>query len=136
MPSRKAFFLRSIVGVSPAVTGLPRAANPKTETIKLRIKINCGRDFRIGIGSSLAVGRLDSRRTRAGPRRRIKEEDLGWSHGEGAGLREFHQLLREADKEKTRAWGGLRRVSTPANDVFWVCPNHYTEYEKGLPKVP
>ncbi|MBN2562087.1 MAG: leucine-rich repeat domain-containing protein [Phycisphaerae bacterium] len=53
---------------------------------------------------------------------------------EGAGLREFHDLL-EAEV-KGRAWGGLQRVLTKTGDYLWLCPEHYAEFEPELPKLP
>ena len=67
---------------------------------------------------------------------RVRDDDMGFSRAEGAALREFHDLLRQLDKDRTRTWGGLQRVTTPAGDILWVCPQHYKEYDRGLPKVP
>ncbi|UCE61112.1 MAG: hypothetical protein JSU63_05045 [Phycisphaerales bacterium] len=67
--------------------------------------------------------------------RRFGEEDLGLSRAEGAGLRAFHQLLKQQDKDGTKTWGGLRRVINPSGDVLWVCPEHYKVYDRGLPTV-
>jgi len=36
---------------------------------------------------------------------------------------------------QARTWGGLRRVLTPAGDFLWVCPEHYREYDPGLPDL-
>ena len=55
------------------------------------------------------------------------------TRAEGAGLRELHSLLLELDPAKS--WGGLKRVLTPAGDYLWLCPEHYREYEPGLPKL-
>ncbi len=66
---------------------------------------------------------------------RLKDEGRAISHVEGAGLREFHALLKEIDKKQT--WGGLRRVTAKATgDVLWVCRKHYKIYDPGLPKLP
>jgi internalin A len=53
---------------------------------------------------------------------------------EGDALRAFRMLIFEHDP--VRKFGGLRRVQTPSGDFLWVCPNHYTEYDPGLPSVP
>ncbi len=55
------------------------------------------------------------------------------THAEGAGLRELHALLLELDPAKS--WGNLKRVLTPAGDYLWLCPEHYGEFEPGLPKL-
>jgi hypothetical protein len=46
----------------------------------------------------------------------------------------LRQLLLELDRP--RAFGGMRRVVTPSGDVLWVCPEHYREYDPGLPVLP
>jgi len=53
---------------------------------------------------------------------------------EGGALRAFRMLIFEHDR--LRKFGGLRRIQTPSGDFLWVCPNHYTEYDPGLPTVP
>jgi hypothetical protein len=45
--------------------------------------------------------------------------------GEGAGLRALRALLHFEDKE--RSFGDLRKVSTEAGDILWVCPKHEKE---------
>jgi internalin A len=52
---------------------------------------------------------------------------------EGAALRAIRQIIFEHDH--LRAFGGLRRVQTPAGDLVWVCENHYPDYDPGLPIV-
>ncbi len=51
------------------------------------------------------------------------------------------QALREArllifDRDRARKFGGLRRVQAPSAEFLWVCPDHYTEYDPGLPRIP
>ena len=53
---------------------------------------------------------------------------------EGDALRTLRALIFEHDPP--RKFGGLRRVQAPSGDFLWVCPNHYTEYDPGLPIVP
>jgi hypothetical protein len=52
---------------------------------------------------------------------------------EGAALRAIRTIIFEHDR--LRAFGGLRRVQTPAGDLLWVCENHYPDYDPGLPVV-
>jgi internalin A len=58
----------------------------------------------------------------------------GLTRAEGAGLRAFRILLLEEDK--TRQFGGLRRIRSSSGDFLWVCTDHYTEYDPGLPSLP
>jgi internalin A len=53
---------------------------------------------------------------------------------EGAGLRALRVLLFEEDR--ARSFGDLRRVRTPSGDFLWVCPEHYRDYDPGLPSLP
>jgi GTPase SAR1 family protein len=53
---------------------------------------------------------------------------------EGAGLRALRSLLFEKDRSKS--FGGLRRVQDPSGDFVWICPKHYPEYDPGLPELP
>jgi hypothetical protein len=52
---------------------------------------------------------------------------------EGSALRALHALLVELDPQKN--WGGLKGVATPTGDYLWLCPEHYEEYEPGLPDL-
>ncbi len=56
------------------------------------------------------------------------------SPAEGQALRSFRTLLFR--KDPMRAFGGLRRVQAPAGELLWVCPDHYPEYDPGLPDIP
>ncbi len=62
-----------------------------------------------------------------------EETDQLVTRAESAGLRELHSLLLDLDP--TRSWGNLKRVLTPAGDYLWLCPEHYGEFEPGLPKL-
>jgi hypothetical protein len=53
---------------------------------------------------------------------------------EGKALRALRILLLKHDR--LRKFGGLRRVTTPFGDFAWVCSDHYTEYDPGLPHIP
>jgi hypothetical protein len=53
---------------------------------------------------------------------------------EGAGLRAFRELLLELDS--AREFAGLRRALSPMGEYLWVCPEHYVEYDPGLPTLP
>jgi internalin A len=53
---------------------------------------------------------------------------------EGDALRTFRTVIFKYDP--SRRFGGLRRVQAPSGDFLWVCPNHSTEYDPGLPMVP
>jgi hypothetical protein len=52
---------------------------------------------------------------------------------EGEALRAFRVFLFETDK--SRHFGGLRRVQGPEGDFYWVCEHHYSIYDPGLPTV-
>jgi len=53
---------------------------------------------------------------------------------EGKGLRSLRSIV--FDRDKLRAFGGLQRVQAPSGDFLWVCRDHYSEYDPGLPIVP
>jgi hypothetical protein len=53
---------------------------------------------------------------------------------EGQALRSFRALLFQNDP--MRMFGGMRRVQAPAGEFLWVCPDHYPEYDPGLPDIP
>jgi len=58
----------------------------------------------------------------------------GITTGEGQALRSIRQILLEQDPY--RQFGNLRRVQGPDGDFLWVCPNHHSEYDPGLPHIP
>jgi len=49
------------------------------------------------------------------------------------GLRGMRAIIFEHDP--MRFFGGLRRVLTPSGDLLWVCKDHYSDYDPGLPVV-
>jgi internalin A len=70
----------------------------------------------------------------------VTDDDIAISVGaqltaaQGAGLRALRNLLFE--KDPSRRFGGLRRVQDPSGDFIWICPQHYPEYDPGLPELP
>jgi internalin A len=62
------------------------------------------------------------------------QNDQGLTRAEGASLRELRSFLFEVDE--SRYFGGLRRVLASSGDFLWVCPNHYVQYDPGLPSLP
>jgi GTPase SAR1 family protein len=53
---------------------------------------------------------------------------------QGQAWRAVRILIFEHDP--TRAFGDLRRVQAPSGDLLWICPDHYPEYDPGLPSIP
>ncbi|MFD6607460.1 COR domain-containing protein [Micromonospora chalcea] len=53
------------------------------------------------------------------------------SPAQGAALRTFRYTLLKADPQQS--FGGLRRVQAPSGEFLWVCSEHYSEYDPGLP---
>jgi hypothetical protein len=53
---------------------------------------------------------------------------------EGQALRAMRSILFQHDP--LQSFGGMRRVQAPSGDFLWVCPEHYSEYDPGLPTVP
>jgi hypothetical protein len=56
------------------------------------------------------------------------------TQAEGQALRALRAII--FDNDKARAFGGLRRVQAPSGEYLWVCGDHYSEYDPGLPAVP
>ena len=56
------------------------------------------------------------------------------TEAEDRALRAIRAVLFQLDG--MRALGGLRRVQAPSGDFLWVCADHFTEYDPGLPRVP
>jgi internalin A len=53
---------------------------------------------------------------------------------EGAGLRALRALL--GDLDPNRIFGGLLVARTAANDLLWICPDHYQRYVQPRPVLP
>jgi internalin A len=53
---------------------------------------------------------------------------------QGQAARMLRILLFQHDEMRT--FGDLRRVQGPSGDLLWVCADHYTEYDPGLPIIP
>ena len=56
------------------------------------------------------------------------------SPAEGQALRGFRIWLFEHDH--MRGFGGLRRVQSISGEFLWICPQHYVQYDPGLPRIP
>jgi hypothetical protein len=54
------------------------------------------------------------------------------SRAEGAALRTLRALLLEEDK--SRFFGDLRRQRTSDGTFVWICPDHHSQYDPGLPE--
>lgn len=52
---------------------------------------------------------------------------------EGNALREFRSFLFSLDRSKK--FGGLHREQGPSGDYLWVCDDHRSEYDPGLPTI-
>ena len=61
---------------------------------------------------------------------RVSDDMTG---AEGAGLRMLRAVVFEHDP--AQYFGGLRRVVTSSGEFLWICPNHYSDYDPGLPAV-
>ena len=53
---------------------------------------------------------------------------------ENEGLRALRAILLEHDR--LQKFGGLRRVQDFSGDFLWVCNDHYSKYDPGLPVIP
>ena len=53
---------------------------------------------------------------------------------ESRGLRAIRTLLFEQDPHRT--FGGLRCAQTASGDFLWICTEHYSGYDPGLPTLP
>jgi internalin A len=38
--------------------------------------------------------------------------------------------------DPARSFGGLHRVQASSGDFLWICPEHYADYDPGLPSIP
>jgi internalin A len=52
---------------------------------------------------------------------------------ENESLRALRRMVFRVDPE--RKFGGLRRIQTPSGDFLWICPEHTSEYDPGLPVI-
>ena len=64
--------------------------------------------------------------------KRTPEEQL--THAQGQAMRALRTVIFQHDP--AQAFGDLRRVLSPSGDFLWVCPEHYSEYDPGLPPIP
>lgn len=55
------------------------------------------------------------------------------SPSEGDGLRQFRSLLFDLDR--TRGFGGLRRILNESGEYIWLCQEHHALYDPGLPEL-
>jgi hypothetical protein len=58
----------------------------------------------------------------------------GLTPAQGEALRGFRLLLFRLDR--SRAFGGLRRFQAPSGEFLWICPEHRSHYDPGLPVLP
>lgn len=56
------------------------------------------------------------------------------TRAEGEALRALRQLI--FDHDRARHFAGLRRWLMPSGDYLWLCPRHYAEFDRGLPRLP
>jgi internalin A len=61
----------------------------------------------------------------------VREAPNQLTPAQGAALRNFRYTLLKADPQQS--FGGLRRVQAPSGELLWVCNEHYSEYDPGLP---
>ena len=52
---------------------------------------------------------------------------------QGEAARMIRVLLFKLDPR--RAFGDLRRMQAPSGEFVWVCPDHYSQYDPGLPTI-
>jgi internalin A len=53
---------------------------------------------------------------------------------QGQAWRAARELIFEHDP--ARAFGDLRRVQASSGEFLWICPQHYSDYNPGLPIIP
>jgi hypothetical protein len=68
-----------------------------------------------------------------------RDEDTPASAGkltasEGEALRALRTIVFQHDQ--LRSFGGMRRVQAPSGELLWVCADHYSYYDPGLPSIP
>jgi internalin A len=64
----------------------------------------------------------------------LDDDSRKLTRAEGQALRALREIIFTSDQ--LHAFGDMRRVQTPSGDLLWVCPDHYPEYDPGLPKLP
>jgi hypothetical protein len=63
----------------------------------------------------------------------VREQPSQLTPAQGQAARMIRILLFKLDPG--RAFGDLRRVQAPSGEFLWVCPDHYPQYDPGLPTV-
>ncbi|HET7013461.1 MAG TPA: COR domain-containing protein [Streptosporangiaceae bacterium] len=53
---------------------------------------------------------------------------------QGQAWRAIRTVIFEHDP--THSFGDLRRVQASSGEFLWVCPDHYSDYDPGLPAIP
>jgi internalin A len=112
-----------MVGVLPAVSAAAANLLPKKtwDSVKDEVKLMEELGARVGeLARNAKAGALD-----LAPQVTLAE---------GYSLRVLKELLQEVDRPPQK-FAGLRSVGGPAGEVLWVCPTHYSQYDKGLPRV-
>lgn len=65
-------------------------------------------------------------------------DDLGpvgpMTPAQGAAARAARSLILSCDP--WRSFGDLRRIQASSGELLWVCPEHYSHHDPGLPTVP
>lgn len=65
----------------------------------------------------------------------LYQDESELTPAEGQALRAIRTILFDYDRSRT--FGGMRRVQAPSGELLWVCPDHYqSDYDSGLPTVP
>ena len=130
-PTSKEWLLQ----VAPYVSGLARILRVAVPLVGAALPLGLNEDVAKTIApavramttaTSLLKGDFDAPS-------RPDETDSLMTRVEGAGLRAFHQMLRELDPDKQ--WGGLRRVFTPSQGYLWLCPQHAAIFAPGPPRM-
>jgi internalin A len=80
------------------------------------------------------VAALPSQEAGGQPGLATTESALQITPAQGQAWRAVRILIFKHDP--TRAFGDLRRVQAPSGEFLWICPDHYTEYDPGLPSIP
>ncbi|MFJ6199071.1 COR domain-containing protein [Micromonospora sp. NPDC092111] len=115
-----------LIPLTGAVTGLLSALDPARAAEMTRLKSEV--DL-MGAVTNLFPGASDH------PHRpnSFAPAETGSRADEVAGFRAVRELLFELDP--AREFGGLRRVVSESGDYLWVCPEHYSVYDPGLPEL-